>query len=81
MKDEMYNWIFLCAGMQKLTRALWTRSKKLEVFNDDDNHNDGHSDEDHSDGDGDDGDISLAGLAWAFQCDVSKREEVAEMAR
>ena len=23
----------------------------------------------------------LTGLAWAFQCDVSKREEVAEMAR
>ena len=47
MKDEMYNWFFLCAGTQKLTRALWTRSKKLEVFDDDDNHDDGHSDEDH----------------------------------
>ena len=84
----------VAAGTQKLTGAQRTRSKRQEVvadhdglchgdLGDHDGHshgnpgdNGGHSDEDRG------GDGSLApGLAWAFQCDVSKREEVAEMAR
>ena len=83
-QDEMWNWILLWAGRQKLTGAQWTRSKRQEVFVD----HDGRCHGDHGDDgrcsieDHGDCDWSLAsGLAWAFQCDVSKREEVAEMAR
>ena len=59
IKSKIYNWIFFFAGTQILTGAQWTRSKKLEVFEDDDDYNDddynddgddfGHAEKGHSD--------------------------------
>ena len=83
-QEEMWNWISLWAGRQKLTGAQWTRSKRQEVFVDHDGHCHGDRGDDGRCSIEDHGDCDwrvASGLAWAFQCDVSKREEVAEMAR